>query len=135
MEGLARTTGVSCGRQGVLAEVSKRVVTALEEFARERPAGPVAADPLGGSQVVVAVGAAGMSRLLRGLVQRPAQRGWPLTREPSGRAVPVGLLDRDVQARVADRVARVVEAAGVTELCEGRHPRPPADAGVRGDQR
>src|SRR6266540_7517161 len=75
----AHANGLSRGRQGVLAEVSKRVVAALEEFAGEREAGAVAADPLCGLQVVVAVGAAGMACLLRGLVQRPAQRGRSLT--------------------------------------------------------
>jgi hypothetical protein len=68
IEGLARTNGFSRGRQGVLAEVSKRVVAAFEELAGEREAGAVAADPLGGLQVVVAIGAAGMACLLRGLV-------------------------------------------------------------------
>ena len=66
------------GRQGVLAEVAQRVVAAFEEFAREREARSVTADPLGGLQVVLAVGAARMPRLLRGFVQSPAQRGRPL---------------------------------------------------------
>jgi hypothetical protein len=49
MEDLARTrTGVVRGRRRVVAEVCERVVAALEEFARERRAGAVAADPLGG---------------------------------------------------------------------------------------
>ena len=64
------------------------MVAALEQFARERQAGAVAADPLGGLQVVVAVGAAGMACLLRGLVKRPAQRG-------GGEDVPLAVELRD----------------------------------------
>ena len=91
IEDLARTNesrgGGLRGRQGVLAEVAQGVVAAFEEFAREREAGSVTADPLGGLQVVLAVGAARMPRLLRGFVQRPAERGRSLAAQMPGRAV------------------------------------------------
>ena len=123
------------GRQGVLAEVAQRVVAAFEEFAREREARSVTADPLGGLQVVLAVGAARMPRLLRGLIQRPAQRGRPLAAQMPGRAVLVGLFDGDVQAAVADDVTGVLKPAGVAELGEDRDRRQLADAVDLIDQR
>src|SRR5687767_6760549 len=84
--------------------------TALEQFARDGQARAVATDALGGLEVVVAVRAAGVTGDLGGLVERPAQRGWSLAREMPGRAALIGLFDGDVQAGVADRVARVREA-------------------------
>jgi hypothetical protein len=70
------------GGQGLIAEVAQGVVAAFEEFAREREAGSVTADPLGGLQVVLAVGAARMPRLLRGFVQSPAPPSRPGTWQP-----------------------------------------------------
>jgi hypothetical protein len=101
------------GGQGLIAEVAQGVVAAFEEFAREREAGSVTADPLGGLQVVLAVGAARMPRLLRGFVQSPAQRGRPLAAQMPGRAVCVGLFDGDVQAAVADDVTGVLKLSWV----------------------
>jgi hypothetical protein len=49
IEDSARTNnGGVTRRQGLIAEVAQRVVAAFEEFAREREAGSVTADPLGG---------------------------------------------------------------------------------------
>ena len=78
---------------------------ALEQLAREREAGAVAAEAFGGLVVVGAVGAAGAAGGLGGLEQRPAQRGWSLAGEMAGRAALIGLMDGDVQAGVADGVA------------------------------
>jgi hypothetical protein len=52
----------------LIAELAEGVVAALEQFAGERQAGAVAADPLRGLQVVGAVRAAGMPSLLGGLI-------------------------------------------------------------------
>jgi hypothetical protein len=81
------------------------VVAALEQLARDRQAGAVAAEPLGSLLVVGAVGAGRASCVLRGLEERPAQCRWPLAREVPGRAALVGLVNGDVQAGVADRLA------------------------------
>jgi hypothetical protein len=72
------------------------VVAAFKQLAGERDAGPVATDPLCGLQVVLPVGAGREPGALRGLVQRPAQRGWSLAGEMPGSAVLVGLVDGDV---------------------------------------
>lgn len=40
--------GSSCGRESLLAEVFEGVVAAFEQLARERQAGAVASEPLGG---------------------------------------------------------------------------------------
>jgi hypothetical protein len=53
--GCARITTLSGGRQCLLAELAQRVVAALEQLARDRQAGAVAAQALGGLPVVVAV--------------------------------------------------------------------------------
>ena len=88
IEGWARTeVGLSGPLQGVVAELAERVVAALEQLARQRQAGAVAADPLAGLQVGVVVGAAGPSGGRHRLVERSAQRRRPLPREVSGRAV------------------------------------------------
>jgi hypothetical protein len=65
------------GFQGVVAEGFEDVVAAFEQFAGEREARTVAADPLGELKVVLAVGAGGEPRSLRGFIERPAQRGGP----------------------------------------------------------
>ena len=87
-EDSARTEQELCsgGLQGVLAELAQRVVAALQELARDREARSITADPLGGLEVVVAVGAAWVTRDLRGFVQRPPERRWSLTGEMAGRA-------------------------------------------------
>ena len=54
-EGAARTSGGSCGLERLVAEFAQRVVAALEQLAGEREAGAVAAEPLGGLEVVGAV--------------------------------------------------------------------------------
>ena len=51
-----RARTVSCGLQSLLAELAQGVVAALEEFARDREAGAVAAEPLSGLLVVGVVG-------------------------------------------------------------------------------
>src|SRR3954452_7645153 len=96
----------SGGRQGLVAELAQGVETALEEIAREREAGAVAAEALGGLVVVGAVGAAGTAGGLGGFEQRPTQRRRSLAREVSGGAALVGLVDGDVQPGIADGVAR-----------------------------
>src|SRR3954471_25088677 len=63
----------SGGRQGLVAELAQDVEAALEEVARQRQAGAVAAEALGGLVVVGAVGAAGTAGGLGGLEQRPTQ--------------------------------------------------------------
>jgi hypothetical protein len=82
--------------QGLLAEFAQRVVAALEQLARDRQAGAVAAKPLGCFDVVVVVWRAGSAGALGGLEERPAQRRWPLAGEPAGSAAGVGLVDGDV---------------------------------------
>ena len=77
----------SCGQERLVAELAQRVVAALEQFAREREAGAVAAEPLGGLQVVGAVGAARMPGVLGGLIQSPARRWRSLAGELAGRAM------------------------------------------------
>ena len=108
------------GLQGLVAERAQEVVAAFQEFARDRDAGAVAADPLGELFVVRTVGAARSTRGLRSFIERPAQRGRSLAGEMPGRAALVGLLDGDIQAGVPDRVAGVLEPAGVTELSNDR---------------
>jgi hypothetical protein len=78
-EDLARTTE-SCH-----AEVSERVVAAFEDLAREREAGAVAADLLGGLEVVVAVRTAGMPSLLGGLYSAQRSAGGPWRERPGAR--------------------------------------------------
>jgi hypothetical protein len=96
----------SGGLQGLVAEFAQDVVAALEQFACECEAGAVAAESFGGLVVVGAVGVAGPACGLRGLIERPTQRGRPLAREVPGRAAPIGLMDGDVQSGVADGLAR-----------------------------
>ena len=66
------------GARASSPELAQRVAAALEQLARERQAGAVATEALGGLQVVLAVGAVWKPRVLRGLIQRPAQRRRPL---------------------------------------------------------
>src|SRR6188472_443554 len=84
----------SCGRQGLLAELSQGVVTALEEFARDGQTGSVAPEALCGLLVVGVVGRAGPAGALRGLEERPAQRRRSLTGEMAWRAAGVGLMEQ-----------------------------------------
>src|SRR5205807_8193047 len=79
-----------------------------------------AAESLGCLQVVLAVRAALAVNRLGGLVERPAQRGRSPAGEVAGSAAQIGLMDRDVKARVADRLARGGEPACVAELGEDR---------------
>jgi hypothetical protein len=111
------------------------VVGPFEQLAREREAGPVATDPGGQLLVVGAVGAGREARALRRFVQRPAQRRWSLAGEVPGRAVIVGLVDGDIQAAVADDIARVLKAADVAELGEDGDRGQAADAVDPLDQR
>ena len=108
------------GFERVVAEGFEDVIAAFEQFAGEREAGAVAADPLGQLEVVVAVGTGGEPGSLCGFIQRPAQRGWSLAGEVAWGAVLVGLVDGDVQSGVAHGVAGAGEAAGVAELGEDR---------------
>src|SRR5918997_2339098 len=119
----ARANGSSRGRERLLAELAQRVVAALEQLACDRQTGAGAAKPLRRCPVVVVVRAGAPGRAERGLEQRPPQRRWTLTAQVPGRAAPVGLVDGDVQADIADRVARAREAARVTELGEDRDRR------------
>src|SRR5215211_2626774 len=73
-EGSARTAAIR-RRQALVAEFAQGVEAALEQLARQGEAGAVAAETLGGLVVVGPVGAAGPARRLRGLEERPAQRG------------------------------------------------------------
>jgi hypothetical protein len=86
IEGLARGES-SCGQERLVAELAQRVVAALEQFAGKRQAGAVAAQPLGGLEVVRAVRAARMPGLLGRLIQSPAQRWRSLPGELAGRAM------------------------------------------------
>src|SRR3954462_14936040 len=104
-EGRARTRVRSDGLERLVAEFAQGVEAALEQLAREREAGAVAAEALGGLVVVAAVGAAGPAGGLGGLEERPAQRRRALAGEVSGGAALIGLVDRDVQSGVADGVA------------------------------
>jgi hypothetical protein len=67
-EGLTRIGGRSGGQERFLAELAQGVVAALEELPRDGQAGAVTSDPLGGLQIVGAVGAAWATRDLRGLI-------------------------------------------------------------------
>ena len=93
-------TALGGGFQRVIAEGFEDVVAAFEQFASERQARSVTADPLGELQVVVAVGAGREPGALRGLIHRPAQRRRSLAGEMAGRAALVGLVDGDVDGRV-----------------------------------
>ena len=125
----------SRGRERLVAEFSEGVVAAFEQFAREREACAVAAEPLGGLLVVGVVGARLSPRGLRGLIQRPAQRGRSLSGEVPGRAAFVRGMDGDVHSAVADRLARGGEPAAVAELGEDHDARQRADPVMRGLQR
>jgi hypothetical protein len=57
-EGCARKPRGSGGLQRLVAELAQGVVAALEQLARDREAGAVAAESLGRLEVVVAIGAA-----------------------------------------------------------------------------
>src|SRR5215218_260094 len=115
-------------RQRLLAELAQRVVAALEQLARDRQPGAGAAYALRGLAVVVAVRAPAPGRAERGLEQRPPQRRRTLAAQMPGRAAPVGLVDGDVQAGIADRVTRRGEAPRVAELGQDRDRRHLADA-------
>src|SRR6187551_2681889 len=106
----ARANEASGGRQRLLAEFAQRVVAALEQLARDGQARARGAGALGRLAVVVAVRAAAPRRAQRGLEQRPAQRRWALAAQVPGRAAAVGLMHGDVQAGIADGVARAGEA-------------------------
>ena len=95
------------------------MVAAFEQFAREREAGAVPADPGGQLLVVGAVGAGREAGALRGLVECPAQRGRSLAGEAPGSAVIIRLVDGDVQAAIADDVAGVLKATDIAELRRG----------------
>src|SRR3954464_8403822 len=82
--GLRAPTELSGGRDRLLAEVSERVKAALEQLAGDGQAGAIAAESLRCLEVVVVVGRGGPARALRGLEQRPAQRGWSLARQSPG---------------------------------------------------
>ena len=86
----ARTREAHAGASPSLAEVFEGVVAAFEQLARERQAGAVASEPLGGLQEVVAVRRALAAGGLSGLIQRPAQSGRALAGEVPGRAALVG---------------------------------------------
>src|SRR5215210_1202726 len=118
------------GRQALVAEFAQGVEAALEQLARQGEAGAVAAETLGGLVVVGPVGATGPARRLRGLEERPAQRGRALAREVPGGAALVGLVDGDVQPGVADGATRGGEAPCVAEFGEDRHGGQLADAVV-----
>ncbi len=72
------------GLQGLVAERAEEVVAAFQEFAGDRDARTVRADPLGELFVVDAVWAARAARGLRRLVERPAQSGRSLATETPG---------------------------------------------------
>src|SRR3954468_17596400 len=114
----ARATGSSGGRERLLAELAQRVVAALEQLARDRQPGAGAAETLRRLAVVVAVRAASPRRAERRLEQRPPQSRRPLAAQMPGRPAPIGLMHRDVQPGVADRVTRRREPARVAELGE-----------------
>jgi hypothetical protein len=126
----ARASRGSGGLQRLVAEFARGVVAALEKLAGDGEAGAVAAEPFGRLAVVVAVGAALSAGRWGGLVERPARRRWSLAGEVAGRAAPVGLFDGDVEAGVADGVARGAKPPGVAELGEDRDRGQVADAVV-----
>src|SRR3954453_9038013 len=97
----ARANGSSRGRQRLLAELAQGVVAALEQLARDRQPGAGVTETLGGLAVVVAVRAPRARGAQRRFEQRPAQRRRPLAAEMPGRPAAIGLMDGDVQARVA----------------------------------
>src|SRR6201989_2841523 len=91
--GGVRAPGNSGGLKRLLAELTQRVVAALQKLARDRQARPVTTNALLGLEVVGAVRAAlPTARDLRGLIQRPAQRRRPLAGDVSRRAAPIGLV-------------------------------------------
>jgi hypothetical protein len=69
--------------------------------------------------------------LVGGLERRPAQRRRALAGEPARGALGVRLRDGDVEAGVADRLARAREPRGVAELGQERDRGQRADAVVR----
>ena len=71
-------------RERVVAEFAQRAIATLEQLARERKAGAIAAELLGGLLVVGAIRRAWMTRDLRSLVQPPAQRRRALPRQVPG---------------------------------------------------
>jgi hypothetical protein len=111
-----RTRASSCGLERLVAEVPERVVAAFEESAGDRQARALVSEPGLGLEIVVVVGRADSARDHGGLVERPAQRGGTLPTEVPGRAALIGLIDGDVQAGVADGVARGGEPSAVAEL-------------------
>src|SRR3954451_13620017 len=124
----ARANESSGGRQRLLAELTQRVVAALEQLARHREAGGGAAGAFCGLAVVVVVTAAAPRRAQRRLEQRPPQRRRALAAEMPGRAAWVGLMHGDVQPAIADGVTRAGEPARVAELGEDRDRGHLADA-------
>ena len=81
-----------------VAETAQEVVATFQELACDRDARAVPAHPLGGGELVLAVGAARAPRRLGGFIERPAQRGWPLAGEMARGTAGIGLVDGDVQA-------------------------------------
>ena len=112
---------VSRGRERLVSELSERVIAPFEEFASERQARAVTAEPLSGLPVVGVVGARLAPRGLRGLVQRPAQRGRSLPGQVPGGATLVRGVDGDVHSSVTDRLAGGGEPAAVAELGQDHH--------------
>src|SRR6266851_4810357 len=114
------------GGEGLIAQFAEDVVSASAKLAGKRDAGAVMVDPLGDLEVVAVVGRADAGRRKRGFEERPAQYLGALVREVAGRAFAVGLVDRDVEAGVADGVVRGGKPACVAELGEdrGRADRP-----------
>jgi hypothetical protein len=92
----SRASTRSCWCEGLLAELAQGVKAALEQFARDRETGAVATKPLGGLKVILVVRRGAPPRALRGLKQRPPQRGGSLTGEMTRRAALIGRVDGDV---------------------------------------
>src|SRR5207302_8853431 len=81
-----------------------------------------------GREVVGVVGARRPAGRLRGLIERPAQRGCALLGELAHAAATVGAIDADVDAGHPHRLARAVQARDVAELGEDRWRGHAADA-------
>ena len=106
-----------------------------DQLACEREARAVTAEALGGLLVVGVVGACLAPRGLRGLVERPAQRGRALPGQVPRSPSFVRRVHGDVHPAVADRLARAREPLAVAELSQDHDARQRADPVVRGLQR